>query len=161
MVGRGPSVSRSICSCRISSLDTSVMNGSSTSNDDHDAAGVENGLPIGKGTDGTCTQMADSSNEEESASSTVHNERPVSTNGVDKEEEEEEEGSEEDEDEEDEEPGLKYERIGGDLAGILEKETASTIAVGAKLMVRTPTILAISRPLTDLGRGRPLVHTQG
>lgn len=45
------------------------------------------------------------------------------------------EEDEEDEDEEEEEPVLKYEKMGGIVNEILEKDTASAIAVSSKLVV--------------------------
>ncbi|KAG8870756.1 Vacuolar protein sorting-associated protein 41 [Tulasnella sp. 331] len=114
-----------------------VMNSGPTSNGNHhDPTAVEDGHLPRNGTDGINAHKEDPSNEDGSASSTVHNEQLASVDGGAEKKGSHEEGAgdSEDEDDEDEEPSLKYERIGGDLAGILEKETASTIALGAKLM---------------------------
>jgi hypothetical protein len=52
------------------------------------------------------------------------------------EEEEEEDDEENDEEDEDEdEPALKYERLGGAAADLLEKDTASAVAVSLKFLV--------------------------
>ena len=52
-------------------------------------------------------------------------------------EDEEEDGEEDDDDddEDDEEPALKYERLGGAAADLLEKDTASAVAVSQKVLV--------------------------
>jgi hypothetical protein len=52
--------------------------------------------------------------------------------------EEDEVESEEDEDEEDEdeEPALKYERIGGSLNDLLKKDSAASLAISNRTMVR-------------------------
>lgn len=49
--------------------------------------------------------------------------------------EEAEEDADEDEDEEEEEPALKYERLGGAVTGLLEKDSASAVAVSVKFLV--------------------------
>jgi hypothetical protein len=57
----------------------------------------------------------------------------------DNEEEEEDDNEEEDEDEdedEDEEPALKYERFGGAFQDLLKKDSASTLVVSNKYLVR-------------------------
>ncbi|KAG9017435.1 Vacuolar protein sorting-associated protein 41 [Tulasnella sp. JGI-2019a] len=119
-------------------LEVPVVTGSPSSNDE---ARLGNGHTNENGTVATDTRKDSSSHEGDSASTTVDNEHIIAVNGTKKEgshmQTDPEEGSGEgdsEDDEEEEEPSLKYERIGGDLAGILEKETASTIAVGAKLM---------------------------
>jgi len=47
----------------------------------------------------------------------------------------------EDEDEDDEEPALKYERLAGSVPDLLLKDSASSLAVTDKLIVRTPQLL--------------------
>lgn len=54
---------------------------------------------------------------------------------------EDDEDYEEDEDEEDEEPALKYERLAGSVPDLFLKDSASSLAVTDKLIVRTPQLL--------------------
>jgi hypothetical protein len=49
------------------------------------------------------------------------------------------------EDEDDEEPALKYERLAGSVPDLLLKDSASSLAVTDKLIVRTPQLLFGSR----------------
>ena len=51
--------------------------------------------------------------------------------------EDEGEDDEEEEEEEEEEPALKYERLGGAVPNLLEKDTASAVAVSVKFLVRS------------------------
>jgi len=66
--------------------------------------------------------------------------------GDDEEDDDEEDDDEEDEEEEDEEPVLKYSKIEGAAADILEKDAASAIAVGATYFVSSLSL----RPVTSL-----------
>lgn len=75
----------------------------------------------------------------------------------------EEEESVEDEDEEDEEPVLKYEKMGGIVNEILEKDTASAIAVSSKLVVcyfKTDLDVTLLNPLNPqaLGTHNGITH---
>ena len=51
----------------------------------------------------------------------------------------------EDEEDEDEEPALKYERLGGSAQELLEKDTASALAVAVNKLVSTFPLLCVQR----------------
>lgn len=66
----------------------------------------------------------------------------------------EDEESVEDDEEEDEEPVLKYEKMGGIVNEILEKDTASAIAVSSKLVVcyfKTDLDVTLAQPTQPTG----------
>jgi hypothetical protein len=54
-----------------------------------------------------------------------------------------EQESDDESDDEEEEPALKYERLGGGAQEILEKDTASSLAVSTRLMVRSTEVAPI------------------
>lgn len=84
----------------------------------------------------------DSSDEEgESQSGDIEGVEGEESTDADEEEEEEEE-EEEDDDEEEEEPALKYELLGGSLPDLLQRDSASTLAV-------SPTVI-VSRSLSSM-----------
>src|SRR5882757_9814497 len=63
---------------------------------------------------------------------------------------EEEEGETEEEEADDEEPSLKYERITGAVPDVLEKDSASALAVSNKLLVISSIIIFFIATLNDL-----------
>lgn len=83
-------------------------------------------------------------------------------------ESEDESGSEgEDEDEDDEEPALKYDLLGGSTASLLQKDSASALAVCSKFVVRITTVatfpicrtlFTLCSPLQAMGTHAGIVH---
>lgn len=122
------------CCLRVDAVTQSkaAVNGSPTLNDPHDAAAAN-----GNGAEHTITKTTDTHDEESAGSTVGHENQPpdgsakVESHGTGEPEEDEDEDS----DEEDEEPALKYELLGSDIANLLEKDSASAIAIGARHMV--------------------------
>jgi vacuolar protein sorting-associated protein 41 len=103
---------------------------------------------------------SESEEEIDDTASEEERERPTVTKGVlshiihdhsDDNPEHEEESDEEDEEEddededEDEEPALKYERFGGSIHDLLQRDSASALAISNKLMVRVSIHLLTTR----------------
>ena len=111
--------------------------------ENHHASLMES--PRQSSTNGSLTEV-DSPNDDHKPDTTSKETDHVAHDGEEEASDDEDYDSEgdedyDDEDEDDEEPALKYERLAGSVPDLLLKDSASSLAVTDKLIVRTPQLL--------------------